>query len=85
MQNLDEEELFNNFLEYLDRQGFEYTSKAEKLTSKLLELAKEEKHFNGLENRIADLKQDFIELKNRELKEYREDIIYEIRKLHVTV
>ncbi len=80
MLNLNEDEIFDNFLEYLDRQGFEYTSKAEKLTAQLLDLAKDEKQSEEILNRISDLKDDFIALKNRELNQYKKDIVHEIRK-----
>lgn len=80
MLSLNDEEMFESFLNYVENQEFEYTSKAEKLTSKLMELAEDEDYYESIKTQISELNKELIELKNSELNRFKLDIIHEIRK-----
>ncbi len=80
MLSLNDEQMFESFLSYVENQEFEYTSKAEKLTSKLMELAEDEDYYDGVKTQISELNKELIKLKNNELNRYKLDIIHEIRK-----
>lgn len=80
LEDFTSDEYFNEFINYLESQHFEYSSKAEKLIQDLKSLAETESYLESLRNDIDILMKKSESLKIVELKKYKKDIVANIRE-----
>ncbi len=75
---IDKNDLYNRFLNYLDAQRINYTSKEEKLLSELTDMIKEKKYNSDLESGLMKINKKLQKIKRDELKKFKDEIILEI-------
>ncbi len=75
-----DDELFNDFMEHLKQENFEYKSNSEKLLNELEETFEDDGYDSDLLTEIEKLKSKFVKVKEKELTKYKKDIIAEIKK-----
>lgn len=68
------EDIYDEFLEFLEGKEFEYTTETEKALEKLESKAKAEKYWQFIELHVEDLKQDLMAHKSNDLMTFQEDI-----------
>ena len=66
--------LYNEFLQYLKKNKYTYTTALEKKLEELKATAEEEKSFSGIQNAYNQLKTQLENLKTQELTTYKSDI-----------
>ncbi|MCF8240895.1 MAG: S41 family peptidase [Melioribacteraceae bacterium] len=80
LDSIDEEELFNQFLEFLKSEDFEFVSKSKRLLNELKAAIKEEE-FNGeILSTVTNLDERIIEIETEELINYKLEIISNIKE-----
>lgn len=75
-----DEKLFADFNQYLNREGFRFTSGAEKVLAQLDTLVKSENYVIRDGSALRSLKEEFAQLKEDELKKYKTEIAALIRE-----
>jgi carboxyl-terminal processing protease len=68
------DEIFNDFVNYVENSKFEYTSETQKLLEQLKESAKEEKYFDAAESNIAALEKSLAPDLDRDLSKFKKEI-----------
>lgn len=77
---LDDKELYNKFIKYINENKFEYSSPSEKLLKNLRTIAKKEEMHDEVFNLMSQLDSEFEDEKMTELERYRNEIIYRIKE-----
>ncbi len=80
LEELNDSELFSEFIKFLKSENFIFKSKTEQLISKLRKTVNEEFVSNGLAESLNSINSKVEELKNTELERNEKKIIIEIRK-----
>jgi len=80
INNENDENLFNSFIKYLEKEDFNYKTQSELLISELKESIKKEGYNSNLVEEIAKLNLKFDDVKKKELNKYKSDIISEIKQ-----
>jgi carboxyl-terminal processing protease len=68
------DEAYEQFVQWLEDKDYDYTTKVEKTIEELKEIAKKEKYYDGIKDRIASLEKDVMHNKERDLMEFSEEI-----------
>lgn len=77
---LNDKELYNKFIEYINENKFEYSSPSEKLLKNLRTIAKKEEMHDDVFKLITKLDSEFEDEKMTELKRYKNEIVYRIEE-----
>lgn len=77
---LNDIELYNKFIEYINENKFEYSSPSEKLLENLRTLAEKEEMQDDVLKLITQLDSEFEDEKMTELERYKNEIIYRIEE-----
>jgi len=77
---ISDSEYLNKFYEYLDKNGFNYSSRVENLIEELKKAGAKENYTGEFEAKLADLEKLSHKLKKEELQNYSDDIVSEIKK-----
>ncbi|MBK7103900.1 MAG: S41 family peptidase [Ignavibacteriae bacterium] len=80
VKNENEENLFNSFIEYLEKEDFNYKTQSELLISELKESIQKEGYNSNLIEEVSKLNLKFSDIKKKELNKYKSDIISEIKQ-----
>jgi len=80
VESLNNEELYNKFIEYINEKKFEYSSPSEKLLKDLKTIAEKEEMQEDVLKLIADLDSEFQDEKMTELQKYKNEIVYRIEE-----
>lgn len=78
--SLDESEIYSEFLSYLSKHKFDYTSKSEKLLSELERIAEKEEMTKEILSLIGNLEGKYKSEKMLELKKYKQEILCKIKE-----
>jgi carboxyl-terminal processing protease len=65
---------YQKFVEYLDREGFDYETQTEERFRQLVNTAKQEKYFDPLSEVFADLERKLAHDKDRDLETFKKEI-----------
>ncbi|MBK8945686.1 MAG: S41 family peptidase [Ignavibacteriae bacterium] len=76
----ENDDLFNSFLKYLEKEDFNYQTQSEILISELKESIKKEGYNSNLIDEVSKLDLKFDDVKKKELNKYKTDIISEIKQ-----
>jgi len=68
------DEIYNDFVAYVDNRDFDYTTKSEKTLNTLKEAAETEEYLNQIAPEIAELEKKLIHNKAEDLKTHRDEI-----------
>lgn len=79
-KNESDENLFNTFTNYLEKEDFNYQTQSELLISELKESIKNEGYNSNLIDEVSKLDLKFDDVKKKELNKYKSDIISEIKQ-----
>lgn len=80
LENISHEDLFNNFVKYLEDQNYEYQSQTSKLLVQLQTAAEKENILTELKNDITELNLKTDEILSKQLTLYKNEMISEIIK-----
>lgn len=78
--DINKAELFDLFKKYYAENNFEYTLKSESLLEKLKESLDEEEMTQEVKSQLDQLEKAIVEVKNKELNIYKNDVLAEIHK-----
>lgn len=78
LNSINENKLFNEFIDYVDKQNLNYTSNAEKVLAELNKIVIKEDYNSNVKQDLEVLNKKFEKIKHQELKKYKTDIITEI-------
>ncbi|MGE5400132.1 MAG: S41 family peptidase [Ignavibacteriales bacterium] len=76
---VNQDALFNGYLEFLKGEKFTYTTSAEKQISDLISTSEKEKYNKALLDQLVNLKGRFRDLKDYEIKNHKSEIISSIK------
>ncbi|MBK7980025.1 MAG: S41 family peptidase [Ignavibacteriae bacterium] len=76
----NDDNLFNAFEKYLEKEDFNYQTQSELLISELKESIKKEGYNSNLIDEVSKLDLKFDDVKKKELNKYKSDIISEIKQ-----
>lgn len=68
------DEIYADFVAFLDRRGFEYTTESERRLERLKEAARQEQYFESIEKEFQQLHQSLLHDKDADLATYRPEI-----------
>ncbi len=80
IDSLDESHIYLEFLDYLSKHKFDYTSQSEKLLSELEKIAKKEEMPKDVLSIIDSLESKYKSEKMTELKKYKQEILCKIKE-----
>ncbi len=80
IESIDKQKLFENFINYIKENKFEYSSNSEKLLEDLRLIAKKEEMHEDVFNLITQLDNEYEDEKIAELEKYKNEIIYLIEE-----
>lgn len=80
LKDMNEQELYKKFKEYLKNQEFEYISKADVLIAELETIANLENYDEQVKEKIRDLTSDINTIKEQELDKNINEVVIEIKK-----
>ncbi|AHM62538.1 C-terminal processing peptidase-3 [Flammeovirgaceae bacterium 311] len=65
---------YNNFVQWLSKKNYDYTTKVEETIEELEAVAKEEKSYNSIKPKLDALRQQFAHDKTKDLQEFKSEI-----------
>ncbi len=68
------DEEFNQFVAYLSDKDYDYETRVEKTIDNLVEIAKKEKYFANIQDKIKELRTDVEHNKERDIKQFSDEI-----------
>lgn len=78
LNTINQDKLFNEFIDYVDKQNLNYTSNAEKVLAELNKIVIKEDYNSNVKQDLEILNKKFEKIKNQELRKYKTDINTEI-------
>lgn len=80
LAEIKDDEIFKEFLSYIDEQSFEYKTRSEKLIEDLYKTAEESELNTDILNQINNLKKEILKERIRELEKNKEEILSKIKE-----
>ncbi len=80
IDDFSDDTYFNKFVEFLDKQKFDYSSKAEKLLNDLKEFTEQNSYLSNLDPDVDALIEKCKNLESAELERFRPDVVRGIRR-----
>jgi len=78
LNTINQNKLFNEFIDYVDKQNLNYTSNAEKVLAELNKIVTKEDYNSNVKQDLEILNKKFEKIKHQELRKYKTDINTEI-------
>lgn len=69
-----DDSMYDQFVEFVEEQGFKYTTESERMIVKLREIAKEEAYLDAVNRELTTLEQTLLDYKRNDIRKHRDEI-----------
>jgi carboxyl-terminal processing protease len=68
------DEIYDDFMQFVDQQNFTYTTESERMITKMREIASEEAYLDAVNPQLEALEQELVNYKKNDIRKHREEI-----------